>query len=90
MKSKMKLTDLRHLETSKDEMKFIKGGDDPEQGPLLCQWACECVSSCIQDQGQVQSTEFSITKDNISGNSALSKSIDVSLFIIGMALGKVL
>jgi len=47
MKRKMKLTDLRHVETSKEEMNYLKGGEDPEKGPLC--WGCMCSCQCSNE-----------------------------------------
>ena len=45
MKRKMKLTDLRHAEASKEDMKLIKGGEgNLENGPLC--FGCSCSCSC--------------------------------------------
>jgi len=44
MKNKIKLTDLSHLEPLNDEMVHLKGGENPEEGPLC--FGCNCGCSC--------------------------------------------
>jgi natural product precursor len=89
MEKKLKLTDLRHLEASKEEMKFIKGGDDPEQGPLFCRPACDCTISCVDELNNRQSA-FENERHSQSGRSTMSSAVDVGIFIAGIIIGKLL
>ena len=52
MYQKMKLTNLRQFETSKEEMNYLKGGNEsPEQAPpWVCYPFCQCDSYCIGSQ----------------------------------------
>jgi len=80
MYQKMKLTNLRHLETSKEEMGFIKGGDDdPELGPKTCGWACDCSVACIVGENNQQTT-YNDKKNNTAGNSHASANVDNLIF----------
>jgi len=57
MKNKIKLTDLNHLEPMNDEMAHLKGGDDPEMGPLC--FGCNCTCTCTgntQSDNLIEST----------------------------------
>jgi len=81
MYQKMKLTNLRHLETSKEEMGFLKGGDgddDPELGARTCRWACDCSVACIVGQDNQQTT-FNDKRDNTSAHSFASANVDTLL-----------
>ncbi|MDR0207378.1 MAG: hypothetical protein LBI45_09010 [Bacteroidales bacterium] len=72
MNKKFKLTNLRHFETSKEEMGLIKGGDeDPERKDWLCSAGCDCTTSCFieMDNRQEQS---GLATNNARSNSALS------------------
>jgi natural product precursor len=42
---KIKLTDLSHYELLTDELNKLKGGDDPEKGPLC--FGCNCACTCV-------------------------------------------
>ena len=67
MKRKMKLTDLRHVETSKEEMSFVKGGDGSENGPLC--WGCSCSCNC---SGNNSSSENSTNNGSSNQNGSTS------------------
>jgi len=87
MYQKMKLTDLRHLETSKEEMGFLKGGDgddDPELGAKTCRWACDCSVACIVGENNQQTT-FNDKRDNTAAHSHASANVD-SLIWTGLIL----
>jgi natural product precursor len=72
MKKKIKLTNLRHLETSKEEMKHLKGGDDPEQGCSVCSAGCDCTTACYIELNDREQNIRLVTND-ATGNSALNK-----------------
>ena len=80
MSKKIRLTNLRHLETSKDEMGHVKGGDDPEKGPVTCRAACDCSTSCIIELNE-QEKKFRLIRNNESGGSKLSGLIDGLLIL---------
>jgi len=82
MYQKMKLTNLRHLETSKEEMGFLKGGDgddDPEKGPKTCGWACDCSVACINNVNNQQEV-FDEKKRSTAGSSHASANVDNLIF----------
>jgi len=66
MKRKIKLTDLRHLESSKEEMNHIKGG---EAG--LCGGGCGCTCYCTCIGSGNEGHESGMDKKT---NNALNKS----------------
>ena len=71
MYQKMKLTNLRQFETSKEEMGFIKGGDDPKRG-FLCSAGCGCTSACmIENQDQEQN--FTLVSNHTNNSSGMNK-----------------
>ena len=74
MKQKMKLTDLRHVETSKEEMNHIKGG---EQGQLCV--GCTCVCSCSNDK-TVSTQNSTSTSRSSRDNGTISWLIDLTPF----------
>jgi natural product precursor len=76
MKNKMKLTDLRHVETSKEEMNYIKGGDGVEEGIPWCSPGCNCTASCIYQIGDQQQT-FELMTNSRTNGSALNIAIGV-------------
>ena len=70
----MKLTDLRQVETSKEEMGFVKGGD--EQSCLCCPaCSCECDTSTNSDS----------TKKSARNGSKLGQYIDGAINAVGAA-----
>ena len=83
----MKLTDLRHLETSKEEMKLLKGGDDdPEKAMELCSAGCDCTAACIKELGDKDQTVELMTNSR-TNSSAMNKVWGVVTAGVKYALG---
>jgi len=78
MKRKMKLTDLRQVETSKEEMGFVKGGN--EEGPP-CSGACGCGCYC-QNSQLTSDQNYENLRNSDRNGTVTSKIGDV---IIGLA-----
>jgi len=73
MKRKMKLTDLRQVETSKEEMGFVKGGN--EQAPI-CIFACSCECKCTNSELPSDATH-DFGRNSTRDGSGLGKTVDV-------------
>jgi len=74
MKNKIKLTDLSHIETSKEEMSHLKGGDNPEEGPLC--WGCKCACGSSE-------IERDNNKNSARNNGTESWGVDQGVYIVG-------
>jgi len=76
--NKIKLTDLSHLQPLDEKMSHIKGGDDPEQGPLC--WGCKCTCQCSNNN----TADTTATNNQNSGrnNGGSSWGIDVGIAVL--------
>jgi len=68
MKRKMKLTDLRQVETSKEEMGFVKGGEELEKGIPWCIAGCDCTTACIIQNGDKNDNSETMTSTRTGGS----------------------
>ncbi|MCL2510537.1 MAG: TIGR04149 family rSAM-modified RiPP [Bacteroidales bacterium] len=84
MKRKIKLTDLRHVETSKEEMNHIKGGE--EMGPLC--WGCKCVCECSNEN--IANTNATNNGNSARNNGSSSWWIDVVITVVVGGFGRLL
>ena len=73
MNRKIKLTELRQLETSKEEMDFVKGGTDS----IFCKSACHCESSCTGNANDAHVQQHPNSSRNAQNNSTLGWAIDL-------------
>jgi natural product precursor len=83
MKSKIKLTDLSHLDPLNDEMAHLKGGDDPDEGPLC--WGCKCSCQCSIDYMADATSSAAKESKRDTGNSSwgVDMGIGVGITITG-------
>jgi len=73
----MKLTDLRQAETSKEEMKFVKGGTE---GSAVCGNSCACECKCTS--GSPSETTQSSNQSSNRNNGDVSWYIGTALSIL--------
>jgi len=78
MKRKLKLTDLRQVETSKEEMGFVKGG--LEDRPF-CDAACVCICNCTNNEYPSEQTNYG--NANSSSNGTWLGKLGAALAAIG-------
>jgi len=62
---KIKLSDLSQNELFNDELKNLKGGDDPERGPLC--FGCNCACTCTNPKPAENTTNSQYSSRRHSG-----------------------
>jgi natural product precursor len=80
MKSKIKLTDLSHLEPL-DEMTHLKGGNDPDEGinNPLCM-LCNCGCTCTDPTPSTQTTDATHTECRRTGLASVVVTISYPIY----------
>ncbi len=84
MKTKIKLTDLRKLESSKEDLQNLKGGGG-EEGPM-CRTACSCQAICYSNESYNQAQKLENELRNVQNGSATSWGMDVGVTILTGAI----
>jgi len=85
MKNKLKLTDLSHLKPLDEEMSHLKGGDDPEKGPLC--GGCTCTCQCKNNNDADTTGDNSMRGTRNNGNGSWYADIAVGAIVaVGLAV----